>query len=175
LVLLDDWFSIPVEIKLSSNLMRIEIVFLYIEWSRYFTLFIQFILLEHCLSIQVIDHITSLFINKIASLICHSPVFVSELTILILSSENVALLITLKFTKDKQAAEEAERLRKEQERKRLQAEKEAHEAKLKAEEEERLRKEQEDNASDLSLMMVKSNALQDFGGKDAGIECPPTA
>lgn len=24
-------------------------------------------------------------------------------------------------------------------------------------------------------MMVKSNALQDFGGKDAGIECPPTA
>jgi hypothetical protein len=24
-------------------------------------------------------------------------------------------------------------------------------------------------------MMVKSNALQDFGGKDAGIECPPTS
>jgi len=24
-------------------------------------------------------------------------------------------------------------------------------------------------------MMVKSNALQDFGGKDVGIECPPTA
>jgi hypothetical protein len=46
---------------------------------------------------------------------------------------------------------------------------------LKAEEEERLRKEQEDNASDLSLMMVKSNALQDFGGKDVGLECPPTA
>jgi hypothetical protein len=38
-----------------------------------------------------------------------------------------------------------------------------------------LKKEQEDGASDLSLMMVKSNALKDFGGADGGLECPPTA
>lgn len=100
LVLLDNWFSIPIEIEVPSYQMRIEIVLLNIKWSRYFTLIIQFVFGEHCLSIQVINHISSLFINQVATLICQSPIFISELAILILRREDVALLISLKFPND---------------------------------------------------------------------------
>mgnify|MGYP006191288291 CR=1 FL=1 len=84
LILLDDWFSISVEVELASHLMRIEVVFLNIEWSRNLTLLIKLLCLKHCLTVQVVNDITSLFINKVATLICHAAIFVSVHTVLVL-------------------------------------------------------------------------------------------
>jgi len=81
-ILLYNWISILIEIKVTSDFMRMEVMLLNIEWGRYFTLFIKFFLLEHLLLIEVVDYIT-IWINKIASFVGLSSVFVEILSIFI--------------------------------------------------------------------------------------------
>jgi len=58
LVLLDDCLSVPVEVKVASDQVRVEIVLFNIERGRYFTLVVELTFLEHGASVQIIDHIS---------------------------------------------------------------------------------------------------------------------
>jgi hypothetical protein len=81
-VLLYNRISVLIEIKVTSDFMRMEIMLLNIEWGRYFTLFIKFFLLEHFLLVEIVDYIT-IWINKITSFVGLSSVFVEILSIFI--------------------------------------------------------------------------------------------
>jgi len=81
-VLLYNWITVLIKIKVTSDFMRMEIMLFNIEWSRYFTLFIKFFLLEHLLLVEIVDYIT-IWINKITSFVGLSSVFVEILSIFI--------------------------------------------------------------------------------------------
>jgi hypothetical protein len=98
LVLRDDCLSVPVKVKVPSHQVGVKVVLLDVEGRGYFSLLVQLTLLEHRATVQVVDHISSLFVDKIASLIGWPAIFVSELTILVLCREYVALFISIKLS-----------------------------------------------------------------------------
>jgi len=98
-VLLDDWFSILIIIKVTSNLVWVEVVLLDIEWCGNFASVIKFFLVEHLGSIEVVDDITSLRINKITSLIGSLALLIFESTLRIcITSDNITFFISIEIT-----------------------------------------------------------------------------
>ena len=96
---LDHWVAISIVIELSSHLMRVKVMLFHIEWGWYLTLCIKHALIEHLLTIVVIDDVT-IFVNQVASLVSWLSIFVKELTVGIWLNNSVALFITIKSSHD---------------------------------------------------------------------------
>ena len=90
-------FTISIKIEVTSYMMWIEIIFLKIKWSWYFSSLIELILREHCRTIQIIDKIP-IFINQIPSLICWSTLFINKLIFSLCQRNNVSFFITIQVS-----------------------------------------------------------------------------
>lgn len=95
-VLLDDCFSVSVEVEIAPHQVRVEVVLFNIERCRCFTLLVQLTILEHGSPVQIVDHIPCLLVDEVASLICRPAILVPEYTILVLCCQHIALLVAVK-------------------------------------------------------------------------------
>lgn len=102
IALLDDGSAISVMIKITTDLMWVEVVLFHIKWSWNFSPLIKVASLEHLLAVVVIDNISSFWIEEVASLIRRFTLFVKvlsvwELATLLIdeSGDDIAFLVAL--------------------------------------------------------------------------------
>lgn len=67
-----------------------------IEWSRYLPSFVKRILIEHLLTVEVVDNV-AISINKVTSLVRLLPILISELaaTLFLFSYHNISFIIPI--------------------------------------------------------------------------------
>ena len=98
-IFFNDWLSILIKIKVTSHLMWVEVVLLNIEWSWNFASIIKFFLIKHFGSVEVVNDITSLRINKVTSLIGSLTFLIFEFTLgICFTSDNITFFISIKIT-----------------------------------------------------------------------------
>lgn len=100
LVLLDYRSALFVEVKVASDIVWVEVVFLHTERCWDLSSFIHLFLVKHLLIVLVFDHVACRVFYKVASLINRSPLLVDIVSILILQHNHIALFISVEISKN---------------------------------------------------------------------------
>jgi len=88
----------PVEVAHQG--VRVEIVLLEAEGSRYFTTLVQVRLGEHLLALVVLDDVAGGGVSQVAALVGGSSGLVLDVAFFVLEDDDVALLIAVEISKD---------------------------------------------------------------------------
>jgi hypothetical protein len=85
--------------KLSSSSNWVEFVLYNIEWSRYLPSLVKHVLIEHLLSVEVVDDV-AISVNQVASLVRLLPILISEVAaaLFLFSYNNVPFIIPIEST-----------------------------------------------------------------------------
>jgi hypothetical protein len=78
--------------------MRIKVVLFNVEWSRKLTLIVEILLIEHFVTIEVIDDITIGGIGEVTSLIGWLSIFIQKVAVGILLSKDITFFISFEVT-----------------------------------------------------------------------------
>jgi hypothetical protein len=97
-VFLDNWETVFIIFKITTDLMRVEVVFFNIERSWKLTLIVEILLIEHFVTIEVIDDITIGGIGEVTSLIGWLSIFIQEVAVGILLSKDITFFISFEVT-----------------------------------------------------------------------------
>jgi hypothetical protein len=98
-VFLDNWETIFIIFKITTDLMRVEVVFFNIERSWKLTLIVEFLLIKHFVTVEIVDNITSSGIGEVTSLIGWLSIFIQELaSLFVLISKDITFFISFEVT-----------------------------------------------------------------------------
>lgn len=94
------WLLVVV-IKVSHQIVWVEIMFLDAEDAWQFSLLIQILVLEHSLPIKVLDNIVGVWIKEVALLIGESTALILVFSIIILLwGNNISLFVVINVSKN---------------------------------------------------------------------------
>jgi len=101
-VLLDNWFSVPVIVEVSSGMMWVEVMLLNVEWCWNLSFFINFLFIKHFLSVHIVDDVAGFRICQVASLISWSTLVILLFLCFWIRfvSYHVSLFISVQITDD---------------------------------------------------------------------------
>ena len=88
------------EIEVSYQIMWIEVVFFNAEWSRHLTLIINRFFLEHDFTRPVVDDITSLCFQHVASHVGLVAILVDFIAHTVLKNNNISTIISIQLTQN---------------------------------------------------------------------------
>lgn len=98
-VFLDNWETVFIIFKITTDLMRVEVVLFNVERSWKLTLIVEFLLIKHFVTVEIVDNITSSGIGEVTSLIGWLSIFIQELaSLFILISKDITLFISIEIT-----------------------------------------------------------------------------
>jgi hypothetical protein len=79
--------------------MRVEVVLFNVERSWKLTLIVEFLLIKHFVTVEIVDNITSSGIGEVTSLIGWLSIFIQELaSLFVLISKDITLFISIEIT-----------------------------------------------------------------------------
>jgi len=85
-------------VKVTHNLVWVEIVLLNAEWCWNLTTLVHLIATEHRLTSHVLDDVVSLGVGQVTTLVNWLTLFVMVSSILVLEDNDVALLVSVKVS-----------------------------------------------------------------------------
>lgn len=98
-VFLDNWETVFIIFKITTDLMRVEVVLFNVERSWKLTLIVEFLLIKHFVTVEIVDNITSSGIGEVTSLIGWLSIFIQELaSLFVLISKDITLFISIEIT-----------------------------------------------------------------------------